>query len=363
MEAEQVLAFRLARSGLAARGARGLAEAAACPASDFTRDAALLALAARADGVTREAYDRAVDAGEVVVAHVVRGAIHALAGADHALFGPALLASDDEELRVQLGQQVRRLCAEHGIAPSAALAETAEATADALAGGAALDKVALHEALRSRVRPELMPWCNGCGSHHVAPMLWRYATVRVGARFDTSRRYALGEPARVPAAHEAVRRFLRWYGPSTPRELAGWAGLAPSHARRLWDEVAGDLEEVPLGSGPGWVLREDVGALDAPPAAEGVRLLPAGDPYLQAPNRPLLTPDPALRKRLFRPVASPGAVLRDGRLVALWKTKAKGKAVEVTVEPLGRLPRGLIDEEAARLAALRGADRATVVVA
>jgi hypothetical protein len=81
VDADQVLAFRLARSGLAVRGACGLPEAAACPVSDFARDAALLALAARAEGMSRAAYHHAVDAGDLVVAHVVRGAIHALAPA------------------------------------------------------------------------------------------------------------------------------------------------------------------------------------------------------------------------------------------------------------------------------------------
>src|SRR5829696_5059456 len=165
MDADRVLAFRLARSGLATRDARGLAAAAACPASDFVRDAALLALAARAPDVTREGYLEAVDAGDVVVAHVLRGAIHALAPGDFALYGRALLARGDDELGVQLGRQVRRLAAEHGFAPTDALAEVAAATRDALAGGTALDKNALHEALRARVRGELMPWCRGCGSH------------------------------------------------------------------------------------------------------------------------------------------------------------------------------------------------------
>ena len=77
MDAEQILAFRLARSGLADRGAASLAEAAAAPASDFSRDAALLAVAARVEDVTRRDYDSAVDAGELVVANVI-GAIHAL---------------------------------------------------------------------------------------------------------------------------------------------------------------------------------------------------------------------------------------------------------------------------------------------
>ncbi|HEY2636368.1 MAG TPA: hypothetical protein VGI54_03185, partial [Solirubrobacteraceae bacterium] len=65
MDVEQILAFRLARSGLVARSADSLAEAAACPASDFSRDAALLALAARCSDVRREGYDAAVDAGDV----------------------------------------------------------------------------------------------------------------------------------------------------------------------------------------------------------------------------------------------------------------------------------------------------------
>jgi len=56
VQVEQVLALRLARSGLTGRDAKDLAAAAACPASDFSRDAALLALAARLEGLTRERY-------------------------------------------------------------------------------------------------------------------------------------------------------------------------------------------------------------------------------------------------------------------------------------------------------------------
>jgi hypothetical protein len=362
MDADQVLAFRLARSGLAARDGRSLAAAAACPASDFHRDAALLALAARADGVTRDAYDAAVDAGDLVVAHIVRGAIHALAPADFGLYGRALIADDDGELAAQLGRQVKRLSAEKGFAPTAALDEVAAATKDALKGGRALDKNDLHQALRERVSDDLMPWCRGCESFHVAPMLWRYATVRAGVRFDARRRYTMGKPGRAPRASEAVGRFLRFYGPSTPGDFADWAGLAKPHARRLWDDVAADLAEVRVGRTKAWLLREDEAALESPPAAEGVRLLPPGDPYLQKPNRPLLAPDDALRKRLFRPVASPGAVLEDGRLVALWRAKAKGRKAEISVEKLGRLARADLEDEARRVAELRGAADVALVV-
>ena len=155
VQAQQILAFRLARSGLAARDAGDLAGAAACPASDFSRDAALLALAARMQDVTREHYDAAVDRGELVVAHVVRGAIHALAPGDHALWGRALISRTDDELLRQLGEQVRRMVDDKGFAPTDALAEVAAATQDALRGGAALSKTraARRAARAGRRRP------------------------------------------------------------------------------------------------------------------------------------------------------------------------------------------------------------------
>jgi hypothetical protein len=360
MDAEQVLAFRLARLGLVSRGTGGLAEAAACPASDFSRDAALLALAARRDQLTREAYDEAVEHGDLVVAHIVRGAIHVLAANDFALFGRALVATDDDELAAQLGRQARRLMAENGIAPTDALAEVTHATKDALGNGEALTRSELHDALRLRVRTELMPWCNGCQSHHVAPMLWRYGAVKAGARLDSERRYVLGRPGRMPPAVEAVKRFLHFYGPGTASDFAEWAGVSGSHADRLWERIEDELSETVVERRKGWVLRDDAAELDAPPDAEGIRLIPPGDPYLAKPNRSLLAPDAGLRKRLFRPVGSPGAVLKDGRLAGLWRVKARGSSAEITVEKLEPLARADLEPEVQRIAHLRAASRAAL---
>ena len=83
----------------------------------------MLAVSARRRRLTRTAYDEAVDAGDLVVAHIVRGAIHVLAPDDLALFGRALVATDDAELARQIGRQFTRITSEHGIAPTAALAE------------------------------------------------------------------------------------------------------------------------------------------------------------------------------------------------------------------------------------------------
>ncbi len=362
MRTEQVLAFRLARLGLAERVGRGLAEAAACPASAFARDADLLALAARRDSLTREEYDEAVDEGELVLAHIVRGALHVLAPADLALFGRALVATDDRELEAQIGRPPKWLAADANIAPTEALAEVTAATRQALARGRALTKDELHEELRRRVRAELLPWCKSCGSHHVAPALWRYATIKAGARLDSERRYLLAKPGRTPAAKEALRRFLYFYGPATSVDFAEWAGVTRTHADRIWDALDAELTETTVGGRKAWLLREDEPELGSPPPAGGIRLIPPGDPYLARPNRSLLAPDPELHRRMFRPVASPGAVLRNGRLAGLWRVKTKGKLAEISVEKLGRLARAELEPEGERIAALRGARESELVL-
>jgi len=360
--AEPILAFRLARSGLASREAPDLAAAARCPASDFARDAALLALAARAEDVTRERFDAAVDDGSLVVAHTLRCAIHALDPDDLALYGRALIATDDGELAAEIGGAVPGLLERAGIAPGEALAEVAAAIEDALAGGVALDKNGLHDSLRERVRPELLPWCPSCKSHHVAGNLWRYGTRKTGAVLDSERRYVLRRRARVPAAGEAVRRFLSFYGPATTADFAHWAGMTGRHLKRLWADVADELVEVRLDGRTAWLLAADEAALDDPPDATGVRLLPPGDPYLQMANRSLLAPEASLRKDLFRAVGSPGVVLKDGRLVGSWKATRKGRKLELAVRKLGRVARADLEEEAARVAALRGAADVAVVL-
>ena len=163
--------------------------------------------------------------------------------------------------------------------------------------------------------------------------------MKAGARLDSERRYLLGKPGRSAARRggHAVPSLLR---AGRSRGLADWTGVAKPHAKRLWKQVEA-AAEVGVGKRKAWALSADLSDLESPPDASGVRLIPAGDPYLQKPNRPLLAPDAERRKRLFRPVASPGAVLRDGRLVGLWRAKAKGKNAEITVEKLGRIARDL----------------------
>jgi hypothetical protein len=362
MQREQVLAFRAVRQGLTERDARPLVDAAACPASDFQRGSALLAIAARSSDVTRERYDEATDSGELAVAHSLRGAIHVTTPDHLLLFGRALVADEPTDLLEQLGEQVKQVLGEHRIDPREALDEVTRATADALAQRSALDKNELHEELRGRVRKELMPWCNGCKSHHVMPMLWRYALVVLGARRNSSRRYVLGEPGRTPPATEALRRFLHFYGPATREDLQIWAGLGRGHARRLWQQVEKDLVEEEVDGRRASLLAVDRQELDDPPAIHGLRLLPPGDPFLQQPNRAVLVPDAELRKRVFRSVASPGVVLQDGRLAGLWRARARGKRLELEVEQLAPIDRDALEAEADLVARVRETDGAVLAV-
>ena len=54
--------------------------------------------------------------------------------------------------------------------------------------------------------------------------------------------------------------------------------------------------------------------------------------------------------------------MKDGRLVALWRAKAKGRKTEITVEKVARLARRDLTDEAQRVAKLRGSDEAALVV-
>ena len=110
-----------------------------------------------------------------------------------------------------------------------------------------------------------------------------------------------------------------------------------------------------------WLLTADVAALQAAELPRGVRLIGGYDPYLAARDRELLLPDGALRKRLWRTLANPGAVLRDGELAGTWRATRKGKRLVVAVEPFGSRLRGskrALADEAATLAPWRGAERA-----
>ena len=353
MTRERVLAFRIARQHLGERVADA-ATAAVAGLQDTPPGTAALALAARAD-VGPEALD------ELVIAFSLRGAPTAVAPADLALFTAGREPPDEKSAQAIIGSADGQT---GSFTALEALDRVSEAVADALSDGPLL-KDDFHQALRERLPKELLWWCEGCQSHHVHPTLWRTTGVRgvlaVVGREGRSPVFGTPPPAEPlddPGAALA-RRFLSVHGPATPDLLAAWAGITPTHAKRLWDR-AGALAP----AGDKWVLAEDA-ALEAP-SPLGVRLLPNLDPLGSARDRELLVPDKELRKRIWRMLGGPGMVLIDGEVSALWRPQKKGKRLRVTVEPLRELSaaeRDALAAEAERIAPFRGADRAALVVA
>ena len=188
-------------------------------------------------------------------------------------------------------------------------------------------------------------------------MLWRYAGVAAGMRMDSERRFRAGRPGRRRKGADLARAYLRFYGPAEVKGFAAWAGLAPAQGRRLWDEIADELVEVEWKGGRGWIAEGDRRALDSPPQASGTRLIPPRDPYLQQADRETLVPDAAVRKRLFRAVASPGAVLRDGALAGMWKAKVAAATAPRSRSSASRRSTATSSSASARgVAKLRGAD-------
>jgi DNA glycosylase AlkZ-like len=328
---EQALAFRVAAHNLHERLPAGSEDAAAgvIGLQDFPPGLAPTALAARVDDA---------DPDGLVIVYTFRGAAVAVPAADVAVFTAGLAPPDETAARALLGTAVETLDPE-GISAMDALDRVSAAVADALADGP-LERDDFHQALRERLPRELLWWCRGCRSHHVHPSLWRATGVR-GVLAVAERRgrvTVFGAPPAAPAVADApaelARRFLHAYGPATHSELAAWGGIAPAHAKALLAAVVDELEEVDLDGRRGLVLAADARALESPPQASGVRLLPPFDPYLDQRDRDTLFPDPELRTRARTGIGNPGVVLVDGHLAGLWRPEKKGKRLLVKVEPM-----------------------------
>jgi len=354
---QQVIGFRLARHHLAERlGADGAQAAAVVGLQDTPPGTAALALAARAN-VAPEALD------ELVLVPSARGAPLAVAERDLGLFTTGLDPPDEEAARAVIGNAWKAL---NGIAALEALDRVSAAVEASLREGP-LPRDDFHQALRERLPPELLWWCRGCESHHVHPSLWRATGIRgVLAIVGREGRSAVfGLPPKAPpladAGAELARRFLGIYGPSRPKLLAEWAGLATSHAEALLKR-SGDHMDVEVDGAKAWALAEDGPALADPPPASGVRLLPNLDPLNAARDRYLLVPAAALRKRIWKALGGPGVVLAGGEVAGLWRPAKKGKRLVVAVESLGEIPQEELAAEAERLAPFRGAQSAEVTL-
>ena len=343
---DRVLAFRLATQGLNDR-ARTVTEVAASFAlQDSPPGAALTAVNARSDDAAQ--LDALLERRELVALPNPRTAVAVVPAREVATYLEALKPPDERALKAVLLNAAPgdfEAAREHAVA----------AVGEAL-DGRVLSRDALHEELRGRLPPELLPWCEGCQSHHarrglltVAALEGRLCIAGREGRQNTFARTDQWIALAPPDGRELARRYLHHLGPSTHADLAAWAGIAPSHAKALLQAVEDELVQV----GKAFLLAADLATFEQPPAPRGVRLLGPADPLLNARDREVLAPDAAVRKRIWRPVGGPGVVLHDGRLAGLWRARKQGRRLRIETEWLAEPVD--IRAEAERLAALRGA--------
>jgi len=197
---------------------------------------------------------------------------------------------------------------------AASVALAVEAVSDAL-DGVTLSRDDLHEALRQRLPEDMLPWCEGCQSHHARRGLLVMAGLhgRLCLAGRAGRQPAFARTDQLvgwdpPERNELVSRYKRQYGTSTLAHFAEWAGIGKAHAKALWTDEEATGERL-----------------------DGLRVIAPGDPLLLTRDRAALIPDPAWRKKVWSAIPNTGVVLDGGQPVALWKARKRGTTLEVTL--------------------------------
>ena len=81
------------------------------------------------------------------------------------------------------------------------------------------------------------------------------------------------------ALQEIVRRYLQAYGPATPDDFAFWWGYQRGRARKLFQSMAEELEEVEVEGWQAFALRATLPLIQGFEPAEEIHLLPLFDAY------------------------------------------------------------------------------------
>ncbi|MFL5731580.1 MAG: winged helix DNA-binding domain-containing protein [Chloroflexia bacterium] len=170
------------------------------------------------------------------------------------------------------------------------------------------------------------------------------------------------------ALAEVFRRYLRAYGPATPRDFAQWFNLPPPAARNVAASLDGELREVDVEGYRAYLLADDVEgwAANDPDEPLPLRLLPHFDCYVIGchPRDQLL---PADWKERVPPRTIPSQLqllLVDGKVAGVWDRQTKGKRIELRVEHFGTLNKGQrarLEEEAARIGTILEGEAALTI--
>jgi DNA glycosylase AlkZ-like len=208
-------------------------------------------------------------------------------------------------------------------------------------------------------------YCRACRATHVFEMVLRVPTTAGGIELEPD----TAPPVLVPRADAAqpdepdldalrglVRAYLTLLGPGTVSDAADYFGIRRADLENAWPD---DLVEVGVEGRRSWLPPEVASSLRRRRKTRLTRLLGAYDPYLQARDRDLIVPDAAVQKALWPVLGRPGVLFVDGEVVGTWRPKSAAKSrLQLAIEAFAPLPpavRREVEDEAARVAAVRGA--------
>jgi hypothetical protein len=372
MNRNQILAFRLASHNLTRRArTRSLTKVAgACGIQETPTSSAAVALLARVTDLTPKTLNQALLADRTLITlWAMRGTPYLVPAKDLWTFSVGALPLDGRSFRTSLGGWSDALEAA-GLDPFEALRNMRSA-AEAILDGRTMNVNELRDRIYARVRslarierpafaradmPE--PLFRAVGTTGAVCIVAGRGTNSELARTDQwlARLPTDSDPANARA--ELARRFLHCFGPATANHFGDWTQRSLADAKEAFRLIEPEVEEVKLGRAKAMVLARDGKALASPPQPTGVRLLPVGDPYLQQRDRATVVTDQVHRRKLWQPTRGPGAVLVDGEVVGVWRARTSGKRLAIAVDPFKHLSpraRGVIEDEAQRIASLRSA--------
>lgn len=158
-----------------------------------------------------------------------------------------------------------------------------------------------------------------------------------GSPTFTSYRNWMGQQPRSEACPEVgqilVHKFMQCYGPATRADFIRWLGCSPAQGKRLWSAATPEMTAVTVDGKTGYILTADRERLREVTGDPG-RLLLLGphDPYLDIGDRTVLLADKVRQRQIWRTTANPGAVLRGGRIIGLWRTKTQAQQVSISIQ-------------------------------
>jgi hypothetical protein len=211
--------------------------------------------------------------------------------------------------------------------------------------------------------------CRACKTSHISDSAMRTAAPAAGLEMEPGtappvlvprKRAVLPHGPDPKALRKLAMGYLTYLGPADVGEFAGYLEARRADVATMWPER---LAEVSVDGRPAWLPESQLDMLAKAPAPDVVRLLGAFDPYLQARDRQLIVPDKSVHKTLWPVLGRPGVVFVDGEIAGVWRTKAAGDKLTITVEAFGPLPPRVwkaVDAEAERIAEVRAASEVRV---